>query len=825
MPSSPLYKQALNGIALALLAMIQPAAADDEFNLRILELDTPLENTSTLTNFINDNGLLPGTYLTTIMWDRDVVDKRELSWVLSDDKQRLLPELTKADLRELGVKVDAVPDMKDLDDATKIQDISRFIENARYDYDQDNQTLRLVIPQIYRDQAVAGAINPKFWDDGAPVAWTSYQFSGSQQHDSFGKTSSSWLGLESGINLGVWRLRNNSTWSDNTGWEAIASTLQRDIKTLKSQLEFGQTYTNGELFDSVQMTGVKLETDTSMLPTSQQGFAPVVRGIANSDAKVTIQQNGYTIYQSNVSPGPFEIHDLSQVTSGADLEVTVEEADGSKHSFIQASASVPVLQREGAFKYSLAAGRYRGNEGEDEPPFVQGTAIYGLPYGVTAYSGVLGASRYYAMLAGIGADLGRVGSASMDVTAARTTFDDGRDDATGLSWRAQYSKDIPATDTTVTLASYRYSTSGFYTFQEAIDQRDSQIDDGIYTYRRTNTRRSRLQINLSQCLGAWGSAYMNTYQQDYWDLPGTERSVGAGFSSSWRDISWSVSYSLTRTPDADSDCQVAFSVNIPFSHFLPHSWATYSVNSASGGYVSHQAGIGGTALENNNLSYNLQQSWTGNNTGYGASLSGRYRGASGEAGLGYSYSGNNQRWNYSAQGSVVAHEHGITLGQPVRDAFAVVHIPDGSDVSIQNGRGIKTDNFGNAIVPTLTAYRHNVISVNTQGRDDLDIEAASVDVVPTKGAAVPVNFDARVGRRGLITLIYLGKPVPFGAIVTLDSATAIVGDDGEVWLTGLQKSVAISVQWGEEAGQQCKGTFTVPTESTANILKSTVNCR
>ncbi|HIC2035282.1 fimbria/pilus outer membrane usher protein [Enterobacter soli] len=825
MSSSPLYKQALNGIALALLAMIQPAAADDEFNLRILELDTPLENTSTLTNFINDNGLLPGTYLTTIMWDRDVVDKRELSWVLSDDKQRLLPELTKADLRELGVKVDAVPDMKDLDDATKIQDISRFIENARYDYDQDNQTLRLVIPQIYRDRAVAGAINPKFWDDGAPVAWTSYQFSGSQQHDSFGKTSSSWLGLESGINLGAWRLRNNSTWSDNTGWEAIASTLQRDIKTLKSQLEFGQTYTNGELFDSVQMTGVKLETDTSMLPSSQQGFAPVVRGIANSDAKVTIQQNGYTIYQSNVSPGPFEIHDLSQVTSGADLEVTVEEADGSKHSFIQASASVPVLQREGAFKYSLAAGRYRGNGGEDEPPFVQGTAIYGLPYGVTAYSGVLGASRYHAMLAGIGADLGRAGSASMDVTAARTTFDDGRDDATGLSWRAQYSKDIPVTDTTVTLASYRYSTSGFYTFQEAIDQRDSQIDDGIYTYRRTNTRRSRLQINLSQRLGAWGSAYMNTYQQDYWDLPGTERSVGAGFSSSWRDISWSVSYSLTRTPDADSDCQVAFSVNIPFSHFLPHSWATYSVNSASGGYVSHQAGIGGTALENNNLSYNLQQSWTGNNTGYGASLSGRYRGASGEAGLGYSYSGNNQRWNYSAQGSVVAHEHGITLGQPVRDAFAVVHIPDGSDVSIQNGRGIKTDSFGNAIVPTLTAYRHNVISVNTQGRDDLDIEAASVDVVPTKGAAVPVNFDARVGRRGLITLIYLGKPVPFGAIVTLDSATAIVGDDGEVWLTGLQKSVAISVQWGEEAGQQCKGTFTVPTESTANILKSTVNCR
>lgn len=79
------------------------------------------------------------------MWDRDVLDKRTVSWILSDDKQRLLPELTKADLRALGVKVDTIPDMKDLDDAVIIDDISHFIDNARYDYDEDNQTLKLVI--------------------------------------------------------------------------------------------------------------------------------------------------------------------------------------------------------------------------------------------------------------------------------------------------------------------------------------------------------------------------------------------------------------------------------------------------------------------------------------------------------------------------------------------------------------------------------------------------------------------------------------------------------------------------------------------------------
>ncbi|WP_032649745.1 MULTISPECIES: fimbria/pilus outer membrane usher protein [unclassified Enterobacter] len=825
MSSSSLYRTVLNGLTLALLALCQPASADDEFNLRILELDTPLENTSTLKNFIGNNSLLAGNYPTTIIWGKDVLDKRTLAFALSDDKQHLLPQLTKADLRDLGVKVDTLPDMKDLDDGVLVDDISRFIDQARYDFNQDNQTLNLVIPQIYRDQAAAGAINPKYWDDGASAAWASYQLSGSQQQTDSGKTSSTWLGLDSGINLGAWRLRNSSTWSDSSGWDAISTSVQRDIKALKSQLEIGQTATSGELFDSVQMTGVKLETDTSMLPSSQQGFAPVVRGIANSDAKVTIKQNGYTVYQTNVSPGPFEIRDLSQVTSGADLEVTVEEADGSEHSFIQASASVPVLQREGAFKYALAAGTFRGNEGEEEPAFAQGTAIYGLPYGVTVYTGALGASLYHALLAGIGADLGRFGSASVDVTAARTAFDDGRADARGLSVRSQYSKDIPDTDTTVTLASYRYSTSGFYTFQEAIDQRDSQIDDGIYTYRRTNNRRSRMQVNLSQRLGEWGSAYLNGYQQNYWDMDGHERSVSAGLSSSWRDISWSVSYNLTRTPNAGQDRQMALTVNIPLSHWLPNSWATYSANTASGGYTSHQLGIGGTALENNNLSYNLQQSYTSNNTGYGASVSGRYRGSAGEVGLGYSYAGSNQQWNYSARGSVVAHEHGVTLGQSVRDAFAIVHIKGGDNVKVQNGRGIYTDAFGNAIVPTLTAYRHNTVTVNTQDREDIEIETATQDLVPTKGAAVTANFDARVGMRALITLLYQGKAVPFGAIVSLDNTTAIVGDDGEVWLTGLRDIVSFNVQWGDGREEQCRGTFNVPADNAASIYKTTVTCR
>ncbi|MCV4639038.1 fimbria/pilus outer membrane usher protein, partial [Escherichia coli] len=111
-----------------------------------------------------------------------------------------------------------------------------------------------------------------------------------------------------------------------------------------------------------------------------------------------------------------------------------------------------------------------------------------------------------------------------------------------------------------------------------------------------------------------------------------------------------------------------------------------------------------------------------------ASMNGRYRSSVGEFGLGYSYDKNSRQWNYSAQGAVVAHAHGVTLGQSVQDSFAIVHINEGANVKVQNAQGVYTDYWGNAIVPNMTNYRHNAITVNTQGHDSLDISDATQDV-------------------------------------------------------------------------------------------------
>ncbi len=86
------------------------------------------------------------------------------------------------------------------------------------------------------------------------------------------------------------------------------------------------------IFDSVPFRGAQLASDDDMLPDSLRGYAPVIRGIARTNAQVIVKQNGYTIYQSYVSPGAFEIADMYPTGSSGDFDVTIKEADGSEQT-------------------------------------------------------------------------------------------------------------------------------------------------------------------------------------------------------------------------------------------------------------------------------------------------------------------------------------------------------------------------------------------------------------------------------------------------------------------------------------------------------------
>ncbi len=97
-----------------------------------------------------------------------------------------------------------------------------------------------------------------------------------------------------------------------------------DLPELLGTLRVGDMYTSSDIFDSVRFRGVRLFRDMQMLPNSKQNFTPRVQGIAQSNALVTIEQNGFVVYQKD-TPGPFAITDLQLAGGGADLDVSVKE--------------------------------------------------------------------------------------------------------------------------------------------------------------------------------------------------------------------------------------------------------------------------------------------------------------------------------------------------------------------------------------------------------------------------------------------------------------------------------------------------------------------
>ncbi|MNC58825.1 Outer membrane usher protein FimD precursor [compost metagenome] len=62
-----------------------------------------------------------------------------------------------------------------------------------------------------------------------------------------------------------------------------------------------------------------------------------------------------------------------------------------------------------------------------------------------------------------------------------------------------------------------------------------------------------------------------------------------------------------------------------------------------------------------------------------------------------------------------------------------------------------------------------------------------------------------------------GQPVPFGATVTVadnkESQGFIVGDGGQVYLTGLSDSGVLQVKWGNSLDEQCRVDYSIPNKT------------
>lgn len=840
----PAFQRTLLNMVILAAIPINDVVAEDYFDPDTVERHSGQRANLDLSTFSRSGGQAAGVYNADVYLNDNFVGSKSIRF--EPGAKGLQPLLMKADFMRWGVKENATPAFVKISPAQEVTNIAAIIPQAQTRFDLSQQRLNVSIPQEYVRQNAQGYVGPEEWDDGVNALFMNYGYSGANNWSDYrqGSDNNAYLNLRSGINLGAWRARNYTTYSHSQGddkWNSINTYVQRDIKPWKSQLVLGESYTPSEVFDSFPFRGAQLYSDDNMQPESLRGFAPVVRGIAQSNAQVTIRQDGNIIWQAYVPPGPFAINDLYPTSASGDLEVVIKEANGSVRQFVQPFSAVPIMQREGRFKYAFTAGQYRSTGGSAKKPgFIQGTGIYGLPYSSTVYGGSILSGDYTSASVGVGKGLGLLGSISLDGTFANARLME--ETHRGGSFRFQYAKDFAMSGTTFTLAGYRYSTSGYYDFNEANGYYANTLPPGFRgnpnnrneveqarrewrNWRYSHNRRSKSQLNVNQSLGDYGSLFLSAYQQQYWGVTEKERSLTLGYNTSFNAINYSFNYSYSQTPFYTNHDQIfSLAVQIPFDRFLSKSWLNFSGSTDNHDKTTGAVGLSGTALADNNLSYSVQQGFTNQGVGANGNASVNYKARFGEYQAGYNYSRNTRQLNYGAMGGIVVHPYGVTLSQPLGDTMALVRAEDAEAVRVLNQTGVLTDGRGYAVVPNVTPYRRTSLSLDANSLgDNVDLLSDSQTVVPTQGAVALANYPTVSGAKMVVTLH--GRQVPFGARASVANGETlshgIVDDKQHVYLSGVPAAGVVKVNW---KGGECQAPFTLG-KAQFGVNSVTAQCR
>ncbi|ECW0136782.1 outer membrane usher protein [Salmonella enterica subsp. salamae] len=731
-----------------------------------------------------------------------------------------------------------------------------LIDQSSVEFDMGDQRLDITVPQAWVNKGYEGYVEPSLWESGIPAALLSYNINGYHNTNNGVDNDSMYAAFNTGVNLGAWRFRANGNynWDKDNGsnFDFQNRYVQRDLPALRSQLIMGESYTTGETFDSVSIRGVRLYSDSRMLPSQLANYAPVIRGVANTNAKVTVTQSGYKIYEATVPPGPFEINDLSPSGYGSDLIVTIEEADGSKRTFSQPFSSVMQMQKPGVGRWDFSAGEVNDDDIHDKPYLAQGTYYYGLNNYLTAYSGIQGTNNHYlAGLIGVGLNT-PFGALALDVTHSRTEIPDDKT-YQGQSYRLTWNKLIEPTNTSFNVAAYRYSTQDYLGLNDAlqlIDEAKNNNDDRRDTMDNYARMKNQITLSISQPIQDgeidYGSFYLSGSWTDYW-ATGDSRSdytLGYGKGFSWGSMS--INLQRTWDEDGEKDDSLYINLSIPLANLLGGedrrsgftSLSTQMRTDFNGGHNLSMNSSGNN--EDNTLNYSVNTGYTMQKEDKNISDVGGYVSYQSPWGdISASASANNdsnRQYSLSTDGGFILHSAGLTFTNDNfsnSDALVLVKAPGAKGARI-NGGGSTIDRWGYGASNALSAYRENQVSLDIDTlENDVELKSTSTMLVPRDGAVVFASFETDQGRSAIITMTRNdGKTIPFGAEV-FEGNTPIgnMGQGGQAFVRGINDRGELTVRWFENnQSTRCSATYQLPTDqqtvgSGQTLLLNNITCR
>jgi outer membrane usher protein PapC len=810
-------------LALGTPVMGVHAANDIQFNTDVLDVND--RKNIDLSQFSRSGYIMPGIYDMAVHVNKNDLPEYPIPFYAPEgDPGSSRACISPALVEQLGFKTGVLKDLTWWHQGECLNEGS--VEGMEVRGDLSTSSLYLNIPQAYVEYSDENWDPPSRWDEGIPGLLLDYNINASSQHQQReGGNGYSLSGNgTAGANLGAWRLR--ADWQGNiehqTGGEQQSSKqlnwsryyAYRAVPMLRSRLTLGEDYLDSGMFDSFRFAGVSLISDDKMLPPNLRGYAPEVVGVAKTNAKVVITQQGRVLYNTSVASGPFRIQDISDAVSG-ELNVRVEEQDGSVQEFVVNTSDIPYLTRPGSVRFKLAAGKPSDWEHHSRGPmFGTGEFSWGVSNGWSLYGGALAGGDYNALSLGIGRDLMLFGALSFDATQSRARLPQEDDTLSGGSYRLSYSKNFDEYDSQVTFAGYRFSEQNFMSMSEYLDAR--------YYGHRTGSGKEMYTITFNKHFRDLRlSSYINYSHQTYWDRPDNDRynlTLSSYFDiGRFRNLSLSLS-AYRNEYNGTKDDGAYLSLSMPWGNTSTMSY-NMTVNRDD---TTHQVGYYDRVDEHNNYQLRAGRSRSGVNlNGY------------------YNYEGDKTRMNanasyqessYSAigmsmQGGITMTANGGalhrmgTLGgtRMLIDTNGVPNVPVRG-----YGSSSSTNLWGKAVIGDVNSYYRNKASIDLNNLDDhAEAKNSVVQATLTEGAIGYRKFDVIAGAKAMAVIkLADGSEPPFGATVmnARKQETGIVNDGGSVYLSGINAGDAMKVHWN--GGAKCE--VRMPTPLPPDMLMNTL---
>lgn len=797
-------------IAVALSGNAYGVFASDDIQFNTDVLDTKDRANFDLSQFSQRGYIMPGNYNLLVSMNKQELSEQPVVFYASENDPKKSEACLSPQLVELlALKEDNLKKLTWWRDGECL-DISS-LPGLTVEGDLATSSLHLSVPQAWLEYSEPDWDPPSRWEDGISGVLFDYNLLGQLNRQQTNNTSNNTLSGNgtTGANLGAWRFRADwQTRVDQVSgspterqWDWSRYYAYRAIPSLGAKLTLGEDFLNSAIFDSFRFSGASLATDDNMLPPNLRGYAPEITGVARTNARVVVSQQGRVLSETLVAAGPFRIQNLNSFVSGT-LDVRVEELDGQVQQFQVNTASIPYLTRPGMVRYRVAAGKPSdiGHRSEG-PVFGTGEFSWGINSGWSLFGGgISGENEYQAASMGIGRDLMEFGAVSVDMTQSWATLPQ-QGTLSGGSYRVNYSKNFQETGSQVTFAGYRFSERNFMSMTEYLDAR--------YRNNAVGGNKEMYTISFNQQFQDLGlSAYLNYSHQTYWDRSANDRynlSLSRYFDiGKMKNVSMTFSAYRNRYNDSNDD-GVYLSMSMPIGNSATISYSA----TVSGRENSQRVGYADRLDAHNNYQINTGIARSG------ALVSGNYNhiGNSADINANASY----QEGQYSSVGlgvqggaTITAEGGALHRVNTLGGTRLLLDTQGVSGVPVQGyGSSIRTNQFGKAVVGDVNSYYRNRASIDIDNlADDVEARGTVAQVTLTEGAIGYRRFNVISGEKAMAMIRMAdGTSPPFGATVLNENQqeTGIVNDDGSTYLSGIKAGETMSVHWNGKA--QCSITL------------------